>query len=86
MKVKLLLCSLAFTDGVALKVHHSIGSGVVHLPVVEELVVFEHTVSFLPRSDTVALFVEKAMAVRVFDAQSTQAHIMSGAGKMDTFL
>lgn len=86
MKVELLLCSLALTDAVALQVHHSIGSGVVHLAIVEDLVMFEHTISFLPRSDPMALLVEEAMAIRILNAQSTEAHIVSSAGKMHTFL
>ena len=85
-EVKFFLCSSAHGNRVAMKVHDTICSGVVHLPIVKELMILQHTVSLLPRTNIVALLEEEAMAVRISDAQCTQTHIVSCAREMDSLL
>ena len=53
------------------------GSCMMHLPVVKELMLFQNTVSLLPCLNTVALLVEKAMAVWVSDTEGTQTNIVN---------
>ena len=77
MKEEFLVCSLAHDNGVSLKVHDAIGCGVVHLPIVEELVMLQNTISLLPCPDTMSLLVQETMAVWLSDAESTQTDIMS---------
>ena len=64
-EVKLFLSSSAHGNRVAMKVHDTICSGVVHLPIVKELMILQHTVSLLPGANIVALLEEEAVAVRV---------------------
>ena len=47
-KVEFLFLGLATSQSVVLQVHDPIGSGVVHLAIVEQLVFLQDTVSFLP--------------------------------------
>ena len=86
LEVKLSLCSSAHGNRVAMKVHDTICSGMVHLPIVKELMIFQHTVSLLPGTNIIALLEEEAMAVGVSDAQCTQTHIVSCAREMDSLL
>lgn len=47
-KIEFLFLGLAASHGVVLQVHDPVGSSVVHLAIVEQLVLLQDTVAFLP--------------------------------------
>ena len=60
-EIELLFCSSTHGNRVAMEVHDPIRSGVVHLPIVEELVALQDTVPLLPGANVVPLLVEEAI-------------------------
>ena len=86
MKVKLFVSCLPHDNRVAVEIHDSIGSCVVHFAIIEELMVLENRIPLLPCLDALALFEEKSMAVRLSDTEGTEADIVGRPREMDSLL
>ena len=86
MEMELLVCSFSHGNGVTMKIHHSVGSCVVHLAIVEELIVLEHTVPLLPGPDVVSLLEECSVALWLSNAERTQTDIVGRPREVHTLL